>query len=185
MKFAALVTVTALAAVVTASGPAAGCLQTYTIKDGDGCEGIAASFSLTPDAFYTMNPGLHHAGDHLCDNLDTGKPYCVCMTKPCAQQKVVSSVAPTSVVATSAVATAAVSTKAAVSSVATMASASASASMATMALPSGSAASNVSVSASGSAAGASTTAAKSAGEKVVSSAAMVALLAGAASVLAF
>lgn len=24
-----------------------------------------------------MNPGLHHAGDHICDNLDTGKKYCV------------------------------------------------------------------------------------------------------------
>ncbi|KAG2181496.1 hypothetical protein INT44_008309 [Umbelopsis vinacea] len=167
MKFAAVVAVTAFAAVVTASGPAAGCLQTYIVKDGDGCEGIAASFSLTPDAFYTMNPGLHHAGDH-------------------AQQKAVSSAAPTSVAPATA-STVAASTKAAVSSVTTMVSASASGSMSmsTMAVPSGSAAANASVSASGSAAGASTTAAKSAGEKVVSSIAMVALLAGAASVLAF
>jgi hypothetical protein len=26
----------------------------HLVKDGDGCEGIAASFSLTPDAFYAM-----------------------------------------------------------------------------------------------------------------------------------
>jgi hypothetical protein len=32
MKFAAVVAVTAFAAVVTASGPAAGCLQTYIGK---------------------------------------------------------------------------------------------------------------------------------------------------------
>ncbi|CAO3659393.1 unnamed protein product [Umbelopsis ramanniana] len=180
MKFAAAVAVTAFAAVVAASGPAAGCLQTYTIKDGDGCEGIAASFSLTPDAFYAMNPGLHHAGDHLCDNLDTGKPYCVCMSKPCAQEKAVA--APSSVVAS--VATAALSTAKAAASSATKGASSAAAPMSTMALPSGSVAANASASASGSAAGASTTTAQSAGDKVIASVAMVALLAGAASVLA-
>ncbi|KAI8069380.1 hypothetical protein BC940DRAFT_297586 [Gongronella butleri] len=85
MKFSIVsIATVAMAAQVMASGPIAGCKQTYTVKAGDSCEGIAASYKLTPDEFYAMNPGLHHAGAHLCDNLDDGKPYCVCTKTPCA-----------------------------------------------------------------------------------------------------
>ncbi|CAO3636435.1 unnamed protein product [Cunninghamella blakesleeana] len=71
---------------VLAGGPIAGCLQTHTVVAGDSCVGIAANFKLTPDEFYAMNPGLHHLGDHICDNLDDGKPYCVCTKKPCVAE---------------------------------------------------------------------------------------------------
>ncbi|ORZ24519.1 hypothetical protein BCR42DRAFT_403117 [Absidia repens] len=71
---------------VIASGPVAGCLQTHKVVAGESCDGIAATFKITPDQFYAMNPGLHHAGDHLCDNLDDGKAYCVCTKKPCVAE---------------------------------------------------------------------------------------------------
>ncbi|CAO3599871.1 unnamed protein product [Absidia cylindrospora] len=71
---------------VIASGPVAGCLQTHTVVAGESCDGIAATFKITSDQFYAMNPGLHHAGDHLCDNLDDGKKYCVCVKKPCTAE---------------------------------------------------------------------------------------------------
>ncbi|SAM04573.1 hypothetical protein [Absidia glauca] len=73
---------------VIAGGPIEGCLKTHTVVAGDSCDGIAASFKLTPDKFYEMNPGLHHAGDHLCDNLDDGKKYCVCIEEPCVEEPV-------------------------------------------------------------------------------------------------
>ncbi|KAI9485477.1 MAG: hypothetical protein EXX96DRAFT_613344 [Benjaminiella poitrasii] len=63
--------------------PAEGCLQNHTIIDTDSCTSVAAQFNLTEASFYAMNPGLHHSVNHDCDNLDTGKPYCVCMTEPC------------------------------------------------------------------------------------------------------
>ncbi|GAB5593104.1 hypothetical protein Unana1_08004 [Umbelopsis nana] len=181
MKFLSLVALSSLAVSVYANGPAAGCLQTYTVQNGDGCEGIAASFSLTPDDFYNMNPGLHHAGTHLCDNLDTGKPYCVCMKKPCAQQKNVVASGSVSAGASAPLSSAAASGSSAASSLP--------ASVASSAIPTGALSANAtgSAAASGSAASASgsaTAAPKSAGEKLVSSVAMVALLAGAASVLA-
>ncbi|ORZ08401.1 hypothetical protein BCR42DRAFT_442207 [Absidia repens] len=69
-----------------AGGPAAGCLQTHTVIAGESCDGIAASFKITSDEFYGMNPGLHHAGDHICDNLDNDKKYCVCMKEPCVPE---------------------------------------------------------------------------------------------------
>ncbi|CAO3671019.1 unnamed protein product [Umbelopsis vinacea] len=184
MKFISLVAVSTLAVSVYASGPAAGCLQTYTVKDGDGCETVAASFGLTPDAFYAMNPGLHHAGTHLCDNFDTGKPYCVCMKKPCAQEKnVVASGVTTSANAAVSSAAASGSSAAASSAPASSSGAAVSSSASVPTVASG----NASAAISGSAASASGSAAatpKSAGEKLVSSVAMFALLAGAASVLA-
>ncbi|KAI8992371.1 hypothetical protein BDB01DRAFT_832684 [Pilobolus umbonatus] len=65
--------------------PAPGCLSNYTVVDTDSCVSVAARFKLTEPQFYAMNPGLHHSVQHDCDNLDTGKPYCVCMTLPCAE----------------------------------------------------------------------------------------------------
>ncbi|KAI8099457.1 uncharacterized protein BX664DRAFT_21296 [Halteromyces radiatus] len=94
MKFTLVsVAVAAMAAQqVLAGGPIAGCLQTHIVTATDSCDGIAAQFKLTPDQFYAMNPGLHHAGDHLCDNLDSGKAYCVCTKKPCVAESSASAV---------------------------------------------------------------------------------------------
>ncbi|KAG2215887.1 hypothetical protein INT46_004143 [Mucor plumbeus] len=64
--------------------PAEGCLQNYTVTAIDSCVSVAAQFKITEAEFYTMNPGLHHSATHDCDNLDTGKPFCVCMTEPCS-----------------------------------------------------------------------------------------------------
>ncbi|CAO3626706.1 unnamed protein product [Mucor fragilis] len=64
--------------------PAEGCLQNYTITAVDSCVSVAAQFQITEAEFYAMNPGLHHSATHDCDNLDTGKPFCVCMTEPCS-----------------------------------------------------------------------------------------------------
>ncbi|KAI8331372.1 hypothetical protein BC941DRAFT_438987 [Chlamydoabsidia padenii] len=86
-----IITIIAIAAhQVIAGGPIEGCLKTHTVVAGDSCDGIIANFKLTSEAFYAMNPGLHHAGDHLCDNLDNGKKYCVCVEKPCVEEPVVS-----------------------------------------------------------------------------------------------
>ncbi|KAG1048012.1 hypothetical protein G6F43_009569 [Rhizopus delemar] len=63
--------------------PAEGCLQTHTIVPADSCVSVAFQYNLTDAEFFAMNPGLHHSIKHDCDNLDTGKPYCVCMTEPC------------------------------------------------------------------------------------------------------
>ncbi|KAG2232560.1 hypothetical protein INT48_000940 [Thamnidium elegans] len=64
--------------------PAEGCLQNYTITDVDSCFSVAEMFKITEPEFYAMNPGLHHSAQHDCDNLDTGRPFCVCMKSPCA-----------------------------------------------------------------------------------------------------
>ncbi|CAO3658235.1 unnamed protein product [Rhizopus stolonifer] len=66
--------------------PAEGCIQTHTIVANDSCVSVAAQFQLTDAQFYAMNPGLHHNPRHDCDNLDTNKPYCICMTEPCPVQ---------------------------------------------------------------------------------------------------
>ncbi|SAM07673.1 hypothetical protein [Absidia glauca] len=78
MKFSLIpVAIATLAAQqVLASGPVAGCLQTHVVVAGDSCDGIAATFKITPDEFYAM----------LCDNLDDGKKYCVCTKKPCVAE---------------------------------------------------------------------------------------------------
>ncbi|KAI8391394.1 uncharacterized protein BYT42DRAFT_556720 [Radiomyces spectabilis] len=82
MKIAVLSALSVLILQVAAK-PAPGCLQNYTVTANDSCDSVAAQFKLPIDDFYKMNPGLHHAGNHICDNLDDGKPYCVCMEKPC------------------------------------------------------------------------------------------------------
>ncbi|GAA5806204.1 hypothetical protein HPULCUR_011735 [Helicostylum pulchrum] len=69
--------------------PAEGCLQTYTITDTDSCFSVAEMFKITEPEFYAMNPGLHHSVQHDCDNLDTGRPFCVCMKSPCALSHVI------------------------------------------------------------------------------------------------
>ncbi|KAI9300331.1 hypothetical protein BJ944DRAFT_234915 [Cunninghamella echinulata] len=87
MKFSLASTVAiAFFAHQALAGPIEGCLQTHTVVAGDSCVSIAAAFKLTPDQFYAMNPKLHHLGDHICDNLDDGKPYCVCTKKPCVAE---------------------------------------------------------------------------------------------------
>ncbi|GAA5808861.1 hypothetical protein MFLAVUS_002260 [Mucor flavus] len=68
--------------------PAEGCLQNYTITDVDSCFSVAEMFKITEPEFYAMNPGLHHSVQHDCDNLDTGRPFCVCMKSPCASSHV-------------------------------------------------------------------------------------------------
>ncbi|OBZ88523.1 hypothetical protein A0J61_03429, partial [Choanephora cucurbitarum] len=66
--------------------PALGCLQTHIVASNESCVSVAALFNLLEADFYTMNPGLHHSAEHNCDNLDTGKPYCVCMEEPCTPE---------------------------------------------------------------------------------------------------
>ncbi|ORX56803.1 hypothetical protein DM01DRAFT_1406263 [Hesseltinella vesiculosa] len=85
MKFsvATIATIAFAAHQVAAAGPIAGCLETHIVTATDSCTSIAAEFQISLDDFYNMNPGLHHAGAHICDNLDSGKPYCVCTKKPC------------------------------------------------------------------------------------------------------
>ncbi|KAI8354157.1 hypothetical protein BD560DRAFT_449626 [Blakeslea trispora] len=69
--------------------PAEGCLQNHTIIANETCTSVAMSFKLTEEDFYQMNPGLHHSEQHSCDNLDVGKPYCVCMNEPCTPESAV------------------------------------------------------------------------------------------------
>ncbi|KAI8877223.1 hypothetical protein K501DRAFT_198655 [Backusella circina FSU 941] len=82
MKFVLLSTFTLFITQVIAK-PAPGCLQNYTIVATDTCSSVAARFNLAEIDFYTMNPGLHHNPTHDCDNLDDGRPFCVCMKPPC------------------------------------------------------------------------------------------------------
>ncbi|KAG2178349.1 hypothetical protein INT44_001499 [Umbelopsis vinacea] len=79
MKFLALAAVAAVfgALNVQAVHPVAGCRQFHTITNSDSCTSVAKKFHISTSTFYALNPGLHHAGDHICDNLDTGKKYCV------------------------------------------------------------------------------------------------------------
>ncbi|KAL0085143.1 secreted LysM domain-containing protein [Phycomyces blakesleeanus] len=53
------------------------CKKYYVVVDGDGCDTAAKKNGITEAQLYKWNTGLHHAGDHLCDNLDTGRAYCV------------------------------------------------------------------------------------------------------------
>ncbi|KAL0089797.1 secreted LysM domain-containing protein [Phycomyces blakesleeanus] len=54
------------------------CNKYYTIAESDsGCSDVASKNGIDEEELYAWNQGLHHAGDHLCDNLDTGKAYCV------------------------------------------------------------------------------------------------------------
>ncbi|CAO3610355.1 unnamed protein product [Cunninghamella blakesleeana] len=41
------------------------------------CGGFAKSNGISEERLYDLNPGLHRVGEHRCDNLDTGKAYCV------------------------------------------------------------------------------------------------------------
>ncbi|RCI07156.1 hypothetical protein CU098_013577 [Rhizopus stolonifer] len=83
MKFTAVASIALLSLNQVLAKPAEGCLQNYTITATDSCVSVAAAFELTEAEFYAMNPGLHHSIQHDCDNLDTGKPFCVCMQEPC------------------------------------------------------------------------------------------------------
>ncbi|ORY95307.1 hypothetical protein BCR43DRAFT_525052 [Syncephalastrum racemosum] len=53
------------------------CKYVHLVSDGDGCDTVAKNAGIPESQLYSLNPGLHHAGDHMCDNLDTGKAYCV------------------------------------------------------------------------------------------------------------
>ncbi|KAG0167673.1 hypothetical protein DFQ29_000308 [Apophysomyces sp. BC1021] len=43
----------------------------------NGCADVASKNGITLDQLYGWNTGLHHKGEHICDNLDDGKAYCV------------------------------------------------------------------------------------------------------------
>ncbi|KAH8551680.1 hypothetical protein BGW37DRAFT_556930 [Umbelopsis sp. PMI_123] len=78
MKFLALAAVVAVfGAVNVQAAPVVGCRQTHTVTNTDTCSSIAQKYHISTATFYALNPGLHHAGAHICDNLDTGKKYCV------------------------------------------------------------------------------------------------------------
>ncbi|GAN02309.1 hypothetical protein MAM1_0020d01752 [Mucor ambiguus] len=84
MKFIAVSSIALLFIGQAFAKPAEGCLKNYTITAVDSCVSVAAQFQITEAEFYAMNPGLHHSVTHDCDNLDTGKPFCVCMKEPCS-----------------------------------------------------------------------------------------------------
>ncbi|KAK4516011.1 GTPase required for pre-60S ribosomal subunit nuclear export and maturation [Mucor velutinosus] len=84
MKFIAVSSIALLFIGQAFAKPAEGCLKNYTITAVDSCVSVAAQFQITEAEFYAMNPGLHHSAAHDCDNLDTGKPFCVCMKEPCS-----------------------------------------------------------------------------------------------------
>ncbi|ORZ07814.1 hypothetical protein BCR42DRAFT_442405 [Absidia repens] len=50
--------------------------ETVLPSDAD-CTSFSKKHGIKESDLYKWNKGLHHAGDHLCDNLDTGKAYCV------------------------------------------------------------------------------------------------------------
>ncbi|KAI8636185.1 hypothetical protein BD408DRAFT_487064 [Parasitella parasitica] len=84
MKFIAASSIALLFIGQAIAKPAEGCLKNYTITAVDTCVSVAARFQLQESDFYKMNPGLHHSEKHDCDNLDTDKPFCVCMQEPCS-----------------------------------------------------------------------------------------------------
>ncbi|CAO3589063.1 unnamed protein product [Absidia cylindrospora] len=54
------------------------CNKYATVQPSDtDCTAFSKRNDIEEDNLYKWNQGLHHAGDHLCDNLDTGKAYCV------------------------------------------------------------------------------------------------------------
>ncbi|CAO3608859.1 unnamed protein product [Mucor hiemalis] len=149
MKFIAVSSIAALLVVqqVAAYPFIEGCLQNHTVTAVDGCTSIAAQYKITEAEFYAMNPGLHHSAQHDCDNLDSGKNYCVCLKAPCPVANAAVSVAPAASAAANATASAS-----AVSSAVSSAIASASSS----AIPSSSAIVKASASSVGSAAASAT-----------------------------
>ncbi|CEG65993.1 hypothetical protein RMATCC62417_02654 [Rhizopus microsporus] len=84
MKFVTVAAIASLLVHQILAKPAEGCLQTHIITANDTCVSVAAQYKISEADFYAMNPGLHHSVQHNCDNLDTGKPFCVCLTAPCA-----------------------------------------------------------------------------------------------------
>ncbi|ORE03472.1 hypothetical protein BCV72DRAFT_244353 [Rhizopus microsporus var. microsporus] len=84
MKFVTVAAIASLFVHQVLAKPAEGCLQTHIITTNDTCVSVAAQYKISEADFYAMNPGLHHSVQHNCDNLDTGKPFCVCLTAPCA-----------------------------------------------------------------------------------------------------
>ncbi|SAL95046.1 hypothetical protein [Absidia glauca] len=56
----------------------ANCNKYATVQPSDAdCTSFSKKHGIAESNLYKWNKGLHHAGDHLCDNLDTGKAYCV------------------------------------------------------------------------------------------------------------
>ncbi|KAL0077175.1 carbohydrate-binding module family 50 protein [Phycomyces blakesleeanus] len=53
------------------------CKKYHVVKSTDSCYSVAKVNNISLNKFYSLNLGLHHLGDHICDNLDTGKAYCV------------------------------------------------------------------------------------------------------------
>ncbi|KAJ2965150.1 hypothetical protein NQZ79_g119 [Umbelopsis isabellina] len=55
----------------------ASCKEYHLVTPQDGCESLISKFHISSADFFKWNPGVHHSADHDCDNLDTGKRYCV------------------------------------------------------------------------------------------------------------
>ncbi|KAI7862724.1 hypothetical protein BDF14DRAFT_1885784 [Spinellus fusiger] len=53
------------------------CKKYYVVKPGDGCSIIAQKNKISEAQLYQYNTGLHHNAEHMCDNLDDGRAYCV------------------------------------------------------------------------------------------------------------
>ncbi|CAM0141536.1 hypothetical protein VKS41_003748 [Umbelopsis sp. WA50703] len=55
----------------------ASCKEYHLVTPQDGCESLISNYHITSAEFFKWNPEVHHSADHDCDNLDTGKRYCV------------------------------------------------------------------------------------------------------------
>ncbi|KAI9313065.1 hypothetical protein BX666DRAFT_2030457 [Dichotomocladium elegans] len=54
------------------------CQWYYTILPADeGCDAVAAKNNIPVSQLYSLNKNLHSKAPNTCDNLDTGKTYCV------------------------------------------------------------------------------------------------------------
>ncbi|KAI8077974.1 uncharacterized protein B0P05DRAFT_637842 [Gilbertella persicaria] len=55
------------------SSSSSGCAKTHKATDSDTCANLAKSNGISLSQFYKLNPQVHKS----CDNLNTGKTYCV------------------------------------------------------------------------------------------------------------
>ncbi|KAI9011874.1 hypothetical protein CLU79DRAFT_722539 [Phycomyces nitens] len=53
------------------------CKKYYVVQDQDSCDSVSKKNHISNQELYDYNTGLHRHGSHECDNLDTGKAYCV------------------------------------------------------------------------------------------------------------
>ncbi|CAO3664180.1 unnamed protein product [Umbelopsis vinacea] len=75
-------TTTKKASTGATSGPIAhktiaSCKTYHLVTNKDSCTSLMSEYHISSSQFFKWNSGVHHSADHDCDNLDTGKRYCV------------------------------------------------------------------------------------------------------------